>query len=405
MANLVPVITGFGVVSSVGSGKEVFWQNLIKGKRGFGSGNSFFSDGNCAIAAAEIKKFAPEQILGPKGLRNLDRSTLLALTAAHFCINDAHLCLNKKNSNAVGISLGTSFSHLNPIFEFDKEVAKEGVTHANPALFPATVINAPASYVAIRYGIKSFSVTLNTGFSSTIESLKYSINALRTGSAKWVLAGAVESLSYPLLFGLHALRYHSRSGNNNDVLRSRGPVPAEAGVMFCLENNATAKKRKASVYGRIRGIGVYFEPEPMAGIKRNGIGLQQAIQAALKEAAITDNREIDCIVVSANGSSPLDMAERRALENVFGSDLVSIPASAVKSLTGESYAAAGALNIGAAIGIFLHGMIPASGLYRKESVAALHSLKVLRKKVSTVLVTAMGPGGYHGACVIERGDK
>ena len=177
------VVTGIGVVSPFGIGKEIFWQKLEKGESAVKKISSFDTSPFSVKVAAELKDFDPASLLGKKGLRNLDRSSLFLLVAAKLALEDRKLEINEKNTDKIGVATATTFSHFWPMVEFDKEVFEEGIDFASPALFPLTVISAPSSAVSIRYNIQGFNTTLSSGFPSAIDALNYSFVALATNKA------------------------------------------------------------------------------------------------------------------------------------------------------------------------------------------------------------------------------
>jgi 3-oxoacyl-[acyl-carrier-protein] synthase II len=154
------VITGIGVLSPIGIGKDAFCEALFQGKTGFKTISLFDTSSFNVHSAGEISDFDPVSFLGKKGLRTLDRSTRLLSSAAKLAIEDAHLQIDEQNTNSIGVSIGTTFGSLHSISQFDREGLIEGPRFVNPSHFPNTVINSPASQVSIRFKIKGFNTTI-----------------------------------------------------------------------------------------------------------------------------------------------------------------------------------------------------------------------------------------------------
>lgn len=409
MKDITAVITGLGVVAANGIGKDAFWQAQKEGRDAAAKIESFSTDKFSVDRAAEIKNFNAAQHLGPKGLRNLDRSALFLMTAAKQAIEDAGIEINDTTTDTIGISTGTTFSHFWPIVEFDREVFKDGLDFANPALFPSTVINASSSMVSIRFNIQGFNTTLSTGYTSGLEALLYALNALRNQQGITnVLAGGVDSLTFSLFFGFHHLGY--MAGLKGEPVscpfdkRRNGPLLGEGAGVLSIEDYHYAKERGADIFAEILGISSYFDSFKIGKIHPQGIGLKKAICRAVDEAGI-DIKDIDYVSSCANSSPDLDKIEVSVLNDVFGSYFKKIPVSSIKSMIGETFSASGILQVASCIGAMHQNVIPPTINYRQKdpdcSVDCVPN-KAQDKEVKIALVTSFGPGGYNSACVLKK---
>jgi 3-oxoacyl-[acyl-carrier-protein] synthase II len=408
MAEKRIVITGVGVVAPNGIGKDAFWQALEEGRDAIRKINAFDTDKFPVHSGGEVQDFDPKVFLGQKGLRNLDRSALFLMTAAKLAMEDAKLEITPTNSDTIGICTGTTFSHLWSIAEFDKEVFKDGLDFANPALFPSTVMNASSSHVSIRFNIKGFNTTLSTGYSSSLSALKYSLEALDTGKAEIILSGGVDVLTSQLFFGFHRLGY--MAGIKGIPLscpfdrRRNGPLLGEAAAMFCIEDSKKAQERKATIFAKIRSISSYFDAFQISKVHPQGEGLERAIKDTIEQAGIGPG-DIDYISSCANSSQDLDKIEVKVLKRIFGKALNKIPVSSIKSMLGETLSASGALQAASCIGAMLRGIIPPTINYKfKDPECDIDCVpkKAQRKNVKLALVTSFGPGGYNSACILEN---
>lgn len=408
MDNKRIVITGVGVVAPNGIGKDAFWQALEEGKDTIRKITAFDTEKFSVHSGGEIQDFDPKSFLGQKGLRNLDRSALFLMIAAKLAMENAKLEITLANSDTIGICTGTTFSHLWSIAEFDKEVFKDGLDFANPALFPSTVMNAASSHAAIRFNIKGFNTTLSTGYSSSLSALKYSLEALDTEKVETILSGGVDVLTTQLFFGFHRLSY--MAGIKGIPLccpfdkRRNGPLLGEAAAMFCLEESKRAKERKAAILAKIRSISSYFDAFQISKVHPQGEGLERAIKDAIEEAGIGPE-DIDYISSCANSSRDLDKIEVKVLKKVFGKTLNNIPVSSIKSMLGETLSASGALQVASCIGAMLRGIIPPTINYKLQDPECDIDCvpnKAQKKEVKLALVVSFGPGGYNSCCVLER---
>ena len=191
-ANKRVVITGIGVLASNAIGKDDFWKAIREGRSGIKPVTLFDTSTTRAKMAGEITDFRAEQFLGEKGLRTFDRVTKLVLSAAKLALDDAGLKapLDEGLSVQTGVSLGSTLGSVRSISEFDKEGLRGGPRSVNPALFPNTVINAPASQISIRFNIKGFNTTISTGFSASLDAIDYAANFIKLYDYDIVLASA-----------------------------------------------------------------------------------------------------------------------------------------------------------------------------------------------------------------------
>jgi 3-oxoacyl-[acyl-carrier-protein] synthase II len=182
-------ITGIGILSPIGIGREAYWEGLFQGKTGFRPITLFDSALFRVHVAGEIKDFDALSFLGKKGLRDLDRSTRLICSAAKLAIDDSRLEITEDNSHSTGVSIGTTFGSLHSISQFDRSGLIDGPRFVNPSHFPNTVINSPASQVSIRFKVKGFNSTISTGFCASLDAVSYAADFIKLNRANVVLAG------------------------------------------------------------------------------------------------------------------------------------------------------------------------------------------------------------------------
>jgi 3-oxoacyl-[acyl-carrier-protein] synthase II len=402
------VISGMGAVTPFGVGEKIFWENLKAGHNAILPITGFATGKIPLKLAGEVKNLNPETYLGEKGLRNLDRSALFSLIAAKSAIESAKLTINDKNTDSIGVCTGTTFSHIAPIIEFDNEVFKSGLNFTNPALFPSTVVSAASSNVSIRFNIQGFNTTISTGYCSSLDALNYSVNAIESGNADTVLCGGVDTLSSSLFWGFNKLGYLAGIRGIPKCCpfdkRRNGPVLGEGAGYICLETSEQAKKRKARQYARVRSVASYFDASGPGKIHRSGKGLEKAIQKALDKAEVSP-REVDYISSCADSSQDLDRMEIKALKNVFEAKLNKIPISSIKSMIGETFSAAGILQIISCVEAMHNGYVPPTINFREADPNCdidCVANKSRKKDVRIALVLSHGYGGYNSACVVER---
>jgi len=406
------VITGIGILASTGIGKDAFWDGLKEGRSGVKPVTLFDTTSVRSKMAGEISNFDPKSILGPKGLRNLDRTTLLVLSASKFALEDANLehPVPEEETDYFGVSLGSTMGSVWSISEFDKESLRGGPRAVNPALFPNTVINSPASHISIKFNIQGFNSTISTGFCSSLDAIYYAMNMMTLYEYKVVLAGGVEELCEQTYKGFHKIGHlaGSRPGKKEVNCpfdkRRNGILMGEGACIVILEELEHAKKRNAKIYAEILGYGTSFDPKSKNIYSPKAEGAIEAMEFSLKDAGLKKNN-IDYISASANSTLDCDVMETRAVKNVFGKRAPKIPISSIKSMVGESFSASGAMNLGASIGMLEKNFVPPTINYTKlDKRCDLDYVpnKAKEQKVDKILINSFSPTGSNSALAVGR---
>jgi 3-oxoacyl-[acyl-carrier-protein] synthase II len=402
------VITGIGVIAPNGIGKDQFWTALKEGRSGIKPISRFDTNGFKCKLGGEINNFNPAVFLGSKGLKNLDRTTRLLCSTAQLAIDDARLTINYKNTDDIGVCTGTTLSSLWNIAEFIKEAIKEGPIFTDISLFPGTVLNAASSQVSIRFNIQGFNTTVSTGYSSSIDALKYAVDFIKSGRIKTVLVGAVESLSLANYTGFYRLGF--LAGIKGEELsspfdkRRNGIILGEGAAVIVIEDEEYAKRRKANIYAEVKGTGNCFDAFKMGKYNPEANGLRESMKKAIRDSGlrITD---IDYISASANSVPMQDRLETEVIKSVFGRSAYNIPVSSIKSMIGEPFGAGGLLQIAASIGTIVDGFVPPTINYRiKDDDCNLDYVanKTRLARINNVLINSFGPGGSNASLVISK---
>jgi len=360
--------------------------------------------------AGEIDGFDPKEILGKKGLRNLDRTTLLVMCAAQLALDDAGLTypVPEEETDFYGVSLGSTMGSVWSISEFDKTALREGPRAPNPALFPNTVMNSPASHLSIRFNIQGFNSTISTGFCSSIDAIYYAMNMIELYEYHTVLAGGVEELCEQTYKGFHKIGALAGSRPGKEEIncpfdkRRNGIVLGEGSAIFILEEFEHAKARSAHIYGEILGYGTSFDLKSDNIYNPKADGAAEAILEAINDARVSPE-EIDYISASANSTLDCDVMETRAVEKALGKRAGEVPISSIKSMIGESFSASGAFNLAASLGVLEKGILPPTINYKEpDRRCGLNYLpnKAVEKQVKKILINSFSPTGNNSSLVI-----
>ena len=348
------VITGVSVISSIGTGKDAFWNNLTNGVSGIKPITLFDVSKFNSKQAGEISDFDAKVYLGPKGIRHIDRTSLLVSSGTVLAIKDANLGNNTYSEDELGIVVGSTYGSIDSISSFDFQSLREGPNYVNPMDFPNTVLNAPASRASIFCKATGLSTTISNGVTSSIDAIIYASDFLRMGRVRAVVAGGVHGLTHDIFWGAHNSKILAGSKPGTLEIcapfdkRRNGMVVGEASALVIMETLEDALKRNAHIYAEIKGYGTAFDPKMAVSKDYQIEGNKRAILNAIKDANLTLH---DISYISANAYSGVygDAMETMVIKEVFGMRANLIPVTAIKSMTGECYDASGALQTIAAL--------------------------------------------------------
>lgn len=370
--------TGIGVISSIGSSKEEFWENMFAGKKGIKRIENFpLENGMECRVAGEISNFTVTDYLAMKGLRTLDRLTNLALCAAFAGVKDSAYEIDPSNQGSCGVVLGNSFGSLDSITGFFMKRLAEGFKGLNPAYFPNTVINSPTGNISIKLGLKGPNITVSGGMTAALDAIAYCMDTMGYYRQKLFLVGGVEEVSFPVyqLFNQRQMLASCDEGSCDGYLQRRaGTILGEGAVIFTLEKEASARERNAAIYGNVIGYGRGFHTSDLeTALRRVTI---ETLANAAKEI-----QDIDIVIPSCNGLA-CDETEEKVFRELFKEAVFYNP----KQLLGETVSAGGAFQVLAALGMIKRWEVPGG-------------LKLKKKPV--ILISGIGDNGSITVMVIE----
>ncbi|OQZ02266.1 MAG: hypothetical protein B6D34_11515 [Candidatus Brocadia sp. UTAMX1] len=404
------VVTGISVISPVGSNKEVFWKNLTNGVSGIKPVTLFDVSKFKSKLAGEISNFDAKSYLGQKGIRHIDRTSLLVSSATILAIKDANLENNTYGGDELGIVVGSTYGSIDSISSFDFQSLREGPNYVNPMDFPNTVLNAPASRASIFCKATGLNTTISNGITSSIDAIIYASDFLRMGRVKAVIAGGVHGLTHDIFWGAHNSQILSGSkGGGLEISapfdkRRNGMIIGEAAALVILETLEDALKRNAPIYAEIKGYGTAFDPKMAISKDHQVDGNKRAMVNAIHDANLTLN---DVSYISANAYSGIygDAMETKVIKEVFGMRANLIPVSAIKSMTGECYDASGALQAIAAIMSISTNTVPPTINYEEwdpdcDLDYVANTSRVL--PVKNVLINTFSRLGNNSSLIISK---
>ncbi|MDP2972478.1 MAG: beta-ketoacyl synthase N-terminal-like domain-containing protein, partial [Deltaproteobacteria bacterium] len=254
------VITGLGVISPIGVGREEFWKNCLLGTSGIKPVQRFDVSPYRSKSGGQLPEIDFKTFIKPANLRRMDRIGKIMVSAVKLALDDSGLDLGKEDPHQLGISIGTGLGSSDTVDQFFRSLLKEGPVGAQPLLFQTAVPNAITSHCAIEYGIKGVNITFSHKETSTEMAMVYAYHLLKEGRAEVILAGGGDELSEPLhhvysmLGALSPGRGKGMEGMRPFDRERNGMILGEGSGILVLETLEHAEKRGAGIYAEMAGV-------------------------------------------------------------------------------------------------------------------------------------------------------
>lgn len=377
------VLTGIGIVSPVGNGKDAYLAACRDERQLEGAA------GHSAVGAEDYAAHDLKMAF----YRKLDHLSQLQAVSGMDALKDAGYEVTDENAEQIGLIVGTSEGALSPSCDFQQLIVAKGNAGGSAFKFPNTVYNAAGGYLSICAGIRGYNVTVTNGAQSGLQSAAYAMQVLRNGWEHAMLATGTDENSEIISELAHGLGYAADECVEPYAKKDACSL-SDGSVSLLLEDAQTAKARGAQVYCRLRGYGMAHESVPFGTVSGSTDGLVRAIEDALRDAGMTA-ADINGVVGFANGMDKLDAVETDALSRLFR--LGTLPVISVKRRVGEGRAASAALSL-AQGALLLHGDL------REEHDAYLggHRVSISADSLDNLLVISYAPGGSYTALVLSR---
>jgi len=416
------VVTGLGLVTSLGCGVEVNWENLLAGKSGIGAIQSFdISDlpakiaGQVPVGETAEGLFNADDWMTPKDQRRMDDFIVYGLTAAIQAVADSGWTAETEEDQVrTGVMIGSGIGGLNEIAKNAVLVESGNIRHVSPFFIPASLINLVSGHVSIKFGFKGPNHSVVTACSTGAHAIGDAARLIMLDDANVMIAGGAEAAVCRLgMAGFCAARALSTSFNDTPQMASRpwdkdrdGFVMGDGAGALVLEELKHAKARGANIMAEVVGFGLSGDAHHITAPAVDGSGAQRCMEAALKRAG-ANPEDIDYI--NAHGTStPLgDEIELAAVERVFGDHSNGLSMSSTKSAIGHLLGAAGAVESIFSILAMRDGVVPPTLNLDNPSVDSDIDLVPYQAKehpVKTVLSNSFGFGGTNASLVFKALD-
>ncbi|HCJ66378.1 MAG TPA: beta-ketoacyl-[acyl-carrier-protein] synthase II, partial [Elusimicrobia bacterium] len=329
------VITGIGVVSPLGIGKEKFWDSLVNGHSGVSKITSFDTTNFACKIAAEVKDFNPENYFDDKKqIRRTDRFTQFALAATDEAIRDGGINFEKENSSCIGVIIGSGIGGLHTLEEQHRILLEKGPSRVSPFLIPMFITDMAPGEIAIRYGFTGPNYAVSSACASSAHAIGDALRTIRSGDAEVMITGGSETAITPIgVSGFTNMR--ALSLRNDEPGKASRPfdrnrdgfVIGEGAGIVILETLEHALSRGAKkIYAELAGYGATDDAYHITAPNPNALAASQAMEFALKDAEIPPE-EVDYINAHGTSTQLNDKIETLAIKKIFGEYACQIPIS------------------------------------------------------------------------------
>jgi 3-oxoacyl-[acyl-carrier-protein] synthase II len=400
------VVTGIGMVTPLGVGKEEFAANLFSGKTGISEIKSFDTSPFNSHLGAEVTNFNPRDFISVKNLRRMDKISLFAAAAARMALQDAEVEITAENRDRVGIVLGTAFGATDVTAQFSGTLLTQGPSSVNPIMVPNIVMNAPAGHTSIELGFRGVNTTVTHFAVSAETAIAYAAAEIRRGTADLMLAGGVDILS-PFYYE-SLTRFHALSPQNGGKESCRpfdkdrnGTVAGEGSGLLVLESLESALTRGRKPYCEIIGVGMGSSPTQPTEWPKNPEGIHFTLQRALKNAGIS-LKDVQAILAAANGDRILDAAESEAYTAIFESSERKPFVTSIKGALGESYSSGGIRSCALALSMEKNVLPPTLGLLNPLRPLAFVTEEKKDVDMTNVVLAGISFGGTYCYLIFSK---
>ncbi|MDX1521125.1 MAG: beta-ketoacyl-ACP synthase II [Anaerolineae bacterium] len=408
------VVTGMGLVSPLGNNLNSSWTGMMNGDCGVEPITRFdTTDFPCTIAAF-VKGFDPLDYLEKRDARRMAPFLHFAVAAAQEAVTAAQLNFADEDPTRVGVEIGSAIGGADVVEEQRVLLEEKGIKKVNPAAIPALLINMPGCFVAINYDIRGPVNASVTACATGISGIGEGMRRMVWGDADVMLVGGTESAITPVTIGafgrLTALSKRSATPKNAitpfDADRDGTVVGEGAGVMV-LETLEHAQARGAKILAEVKGYSLTSDAYHISSPREDGTSQARAMRNALADGNI-EAKDVSYIAAHGTGTPMNDSIETKAIKQAFGEAAYDIPISSIKSMTGHTLGAAGAISAIAAIKAMHEGFIPPTiNLNTPDPDCDLDYVPNTPRQADVKIAVAngFGFGGQNASVVLQKWEE
>lgn len=405
------VVTGLGMISSLGNTVAETWQGIVNGKSGVTTISHFDASGFTTQFSASVKNLVVDDYFPSKEARKMDLFIQYGMVAGIQAIRDSGLEITEANSARIGVSIGSGIGGIGTIEEGSSTLEHKGPRRISPFFVPSAIINMISGNLSIMYGLRGPNVAITTACTTGTHSIGFAARMIQYGDADVMVAGGAEMATTPLGLGGFAAARALSTRNDNPQAASRpwdkdrdGFVLGDGAGVLVLEEYEHAKKRGARIYAELIGFGMSGDAYHMTSPPEDGSGAAASMRNAILDAGIP----LDTInYINAHGTSTPagDKAECQAVKSVMGSAVEQVAVSSTKSMIGHLLGAAGSVEaIFSVLAIRDQVAPPTINLDNPEEGCDINLVPhtAQERKIEAVLSNSFGFGGTNGSLIFRK---
>jgi 3-oxoacyl-[acyl-carrier-protein] synthase II len=405
------VVTGVGLLSSVGIGTEATWQGVLAGKSGIGPITAFDAQLFSCRIAGEIQSFDPATYIEKKEIKKMGRFIQFAIAAADCATTSAGLRVDPAEAENVGVYIGSGIGGFEVIEREHQTLLEHGPRRISPFFIPATIVNLASGYVSIRNGAKGPNSATATACTTSAHSIGDSFRLIQRGDADVMICGGTEACITPMgIGGFAAMR--ALSTRNDEPQRASRPwdlnrdgfVVGEGSGILVLEELEHARRRGAHILAEIVGYGMSADAFHVTAPPTDGDGAFRVMRNALRDAGLQPE-QIDYINAHGTSTDVGDRAETAAIKRCFGAHAYKVAVSSTKSMTGHLLGGAGGLEAGITVLAIRDQVAPPTINYETpdpECDLDYVPNQARPMRIDCALSNSFGFGGTNGALIFKR---
>ena len=405
------VVTGVGLLTSLGIGTETSWEAIRSGKSGIGPITQFDASAFSCRIAGEVKDFDPARYIEKKEIKKMGRFIQFAIAAAECALSSSGYKVTPENAEISGVYIGSGIGGFEVIEREHQTLLEHGPRRISPFFIPATIINLASGYVSIRTGAKGPNSATATACTTSAHSIGDSFRIIQRGEAGMMICGGTEACITPMgIGGFAAMR--ALSTRNDEPQRASRPwdrdrdgfVVGEGAGMLVLEELESARKRKARILAEVVGYGMSADAFHVTAPPDDGEGAYRVMRNALRDAGLQPE-QIQYINAHGTSTEVGDRIETVAIKRTFGDHAYKLAVSSTKSMTGHLLGGAGGLEAGITV-LALRDQIapPTMNLENPDAACDLDYIpnKARSMKIDYALSNSFGFGGTNGCLIFKR---